>query len=296
MDPAMMQKMQEMDRKLQETQRALEEERKAAQQFMSMAAESGGGGGVDATALIMAMQKQMTEKFAEQQKSMEARMAQIAAAAAASGGGMKRSGLTYAEINAKLAELQAQLFDPNTDERTQEQLNIEYEKLITELESTTEYKEEQVAIRERWKKENEPLNQQALLEVRQGMRSMGDSGVLELLKTKPELKLVLRTPDQLLKLHERDFTSLTTQNLTLQEARALYAAMPSFRKEQEKQVQWVDSLKNKIENEMTKPAKAPPPPIAPKKAVKLPKAPKKAAAGGGGDFLQELLAKRSRKE
>lgn len=126
------------------------------------------------------------------------------------------------------------------------------------------------------------------------MRAMGDAGVLELLKTKPELKLVLRTPDQLLKLHERDFTALTTQNLTLQEARALYAAMPNFRKEQEKQQAWVTMLYNKIENEMAKPAKAPPPPIAPKKAVKLPKAPKK--AGGGGDFLAELMAKRGAKK
>jgi hypothetical protein len=209
---------------------------------------------------------------------------------------LQRSGLTYKEINDKLTEIQKQLFDPNIDERTQEQLNIEYEKLITELEATDEYKQEQTAIREKWKKDNEPLNQTALLEVRQGMRAMGDSGVLELLKTKPELKLVLRTPDQLLKLHERDFTSLTTQNLTLQEARALYAAMPTFRKEQEKQVQWVDSLKNKIENEMNKPSRPPPPPIAPKKEVKLPKPNKKAAAGGGGDFLQELLQKRSRKE
>jgi len=124
---------------------------------------------------------------------------------------------------------------------------------------------------------------------------MGDAGVLDLLKTKPELKLVLRTPEQLLKLHERDFTSLTTQNLSLQEARALYAAMPSFRKEQEKQVAWVDSLKNKIETEMSKPAKAPPPPIPAAKKVTMPKAPKK-AAGGGGDFLAELLAKRAQKD
>ena len=127
------------------------------------------------------------------------------------------------------------------------------------------------------------------------MRAMGDAGVLDLLKTKPELKLVLRTPEQLLKLHERDFTSLTTQNLSLQEARALYAAMPSFRKEQEKQVAWVDSLKNKIETEMSKPAKAPPPPIPAAKKVTMPKAPKK-AAGGGGDFLAELLAKRAQKD
>jgi len=104
---------------------------------------------------------------------------------------------------------------------------------------------------------------QALVEVRQGMRAMGDA-VLELLKSKPELKLALRTPEQLAKLHERDFVSLTTQSLTLQEARALYAAMPTFRKELEKQNAWVDSLKSKIEAEMTRPSRPAPPPIAKK--------------------------------
>jgi len=244
--------------------------------------------------VLQEMNRQMTEKMAEQQKQMEEKMKQYAAMAAASGG-MKRSGLSYKEINEKLAELQKQLFDPNIDDRTQEQLNIDYEKLITELESTDEYKQEQVAAREKWKRENEPLNQQALTEVRQGMRAMGDQGVLELLKTKPELKLALFPPDRIAKLHERDFTSLTTQNLTLQEARALYAAMPPFRKEQEKQIQWVDSLKSKIENEVSKPKFAPPPPIAPKKTIKLPTAPKGGAAKQG-DFLAELMAKRAKKE
>jgi len=162
-DPTMLAKMKEMEDKLMATQRALEEERNAAKQFMTMAADVGTGGGgnnVDAMQLIMAMNKTMAAKFEEQQKQMEEKMRQIAAMAAASGGGGggKKSGLSYKEINEKLAELQKQLFDPNTDERAQEQLNIEYEKLITELEATDEYKAEQVAVREKWKKDNEPLN------------------------------------------------------------------------------------------------------------------------------------------
>jgi len=169
-DPTMLAKMKEMEDKLMATQRALEEERNAAKQFMTMAADVGTGGGgnnVDAMQLIMAMNKTMAAKFEEQQKQMEEKMRQIAAMAAASGGGGggKKSGLSYKEINDKLAELQKQLFDPNTDERAQEQLNIEYEKLITELESTDEYKQEQLAIREKWKKDNEPLNAYALIRV-----------------------------------------------------------------------------------------------------------------------------------
>ena len=87
---------------------------------------------------------------------MEARLAAMMRAAAS--GGAKKSGFTYKEINEKLAEIQQQLFDPNVDDRLQEQLNIQYEKLITELEATEEYKQEQLDARDKWKKDNERLN------------------------------------------------------------------------------------------------------------------------------------------
>jgi len=112
--------------------------------------------------------------------------------------------------------------------------------------------------------------------------------------------MVLNTPEQIMKKHENDFNSLTTQNLTLQEARALFAAMPTFRKEQAKQMLWVESLKSKIENELTKPKKAPPKPPAPHGAGPPPppkfQKPKATAKAGGGDFLQELLQKRKPRE
>jgi maltodextrin utilization protein YvdJ len=44
-----------------------------------------------------------------------------------------------------------------------EALNIEYEKLVTELESTKEYQAEQAAIVQQWKDENLPLNKYVLL-------------------------------------------------------------------------------------------------------------------------------------
>jgi hypothetical protein len=243
--------------------------------------------------------QKLMDKLEASSKLIDEKMSQMKNMAFSGGGAIAKSGLSYAEINAKLAEIQAQLFDPNCDERTQEQLNIQYEKLITELEMTSEYQAEQMELKNKWKKENEPLNNQALQEVRQAMRAMGDAAVLDLLKTKPELRMVLNTPDQITKKHENDFNSLTTQNLTLQEARALFAAMPVFRKEQTKQCLWVESLKNKIENELTKPKKPPPAPRAaggPPAPPKFKKPPASKAAAGGGDFLAELLQKRNRKE
>jgi len=121
-------------------------------------------------------------------------------------------------------------------------------------------------------------------------------------KRKPELKFILRTPDQLLKAHVNDFKQVSTQNLLLIEARALYHNMPVFRKDQEQQGQFVEQLRQKIEIDAAKPAATAPPPIEPKKKVVI--KPKKGGGGGGGgdaggaggDFLQELLLKRKRKE
>jgi len=120
-------------------------------------------------------------------------------------------------------------------------------------------------------------------------------------KRKPELKFILRTPDQLLKAHVNDFKQVSTQNLLLIEARALYHNMPPWRRDQEQQIQFVEQLRQKIELENAKPSKPAPPPIQPKKTVVI-KTKKGGGGGGGGggsgggDFLSELLQKRKRKE
>jgi len=104
------------------------------------------------------------------------------------------------------------------------------------------------------------------------------------------------TPDQINKKHVNDFKGLTTQNLTLEEARALYGVMPEFRKDQESQLMFLGQLKDKIELEVKKPKEKAPPPIVAKKPVVFKKPPpgKPGAGGdaGGGDFLAELVKKR----
>lgn len=80
------------------------------------------------------------------------------------------------------------------------------------------------------------MSSKALRDIRVSLRALGDQGCLALFKKKPELRMVLNTPDQIMKKHVNDFNALTTQSLNEQEARALYAAMPQFRKDQEKQL------------------------------------------------------------
>jgi len=192
----------------------------------------------------------------------------------------------------KMNEIQKKLFDDSTDERESEVLNIEYEKLVTELESTDEYKKEQLAAIQQWKTENTPLNRAALEDVLAELASYNPNKKVGIFKKKPELKLLELTKDQILKKHANDFKSLTSQNLTLTEARALYECLPEFRKDQDVQLSFLSQIKEKIENEMKKPKKLPPPIIAvnpPKfKAPNL----SSTSSGGDGDFLAELLRKR----
>lgn len=111
---------------------------------------------------------------------------------------------------------------------------------------TPEYLAEQAELANKWKKENEPLNQYvefnstvvlinfraALEQVRTKLATMPAAERNTLLGRKPELKFLGFNHDQIMKKHVNDFKGVTTQNLDEQEARALYAAMPAFRKEQ----------------------------------------------------------------
>eukprot|EP01126_Amoeba_proteus_P062162 TRINITY_DN8411_c0_g1_i8.p1 TRINITY_DN8411_c0_g1~~TRINITY_DN8411_c0_g1_i8.p1 ORF type:complete len:126 (-),score=39.91 TRINITY_DN8411_c0_g1_i8:364-741(-) len=121
---------------------------------------------------------------------------------------------------------------------------------------------------------------------------MQSSSRTKLLVRKPELKFVGYTPEVIAKKHANDFSGCTTQNLTEEEARALYACMPKFRKDQEKQIQFVEQLKNKIESEMKKPKTKAPPPIQATKKVVFKKPSGGGIIGGAPGFLDELMRKR----
>lgn len=51
-------------------------------------------------------------------------------------------------------------------------------------------------------------------------------------KRKPELKFIEASTDEISKKHANDFKGVTTQNLSLEEARAIFANLPEFRKDQ----------------------------------------------------------------
>jgi len=204
---------------------------------------------------------------------------------------VRNTGMSYKEIQEKMEEIQKKLFDPDIEERESEALNIEYEKLVTELESTKEYQAEQAAVIQQWKDENIPLNKAALEKIRSELASFPPMKKTAALKRKPELKFLDCDFDQINKKHVNDFKGLTTQNLTLEEARALYACMPDFRKDQEVQLSFLGQLKEKIETEVKKPKHKPPPPIVATKTVVMKKPVSKPGGDngdGGGDFFARV--------
>jgi len=300
--------LEEMEKRLRETESQLVTERSTSSVLLDAINSKSGEDLAEAHKDVqIAMLKQQTEllmkKLEENSKRVEDQLSAITNRVdnmkfTGGGGGpaVHKSGLSYEEINAKMNEIQIKLFDENTPEKEAEALNIEYEKLVTELESTPEYQKEQEEIANKWKRENEPLNQAALEQTRAKLAAMSAQDRNTLLGRKGELKFLGFTPDQISKKHVNDFKGVTTQNLDETEARALYGCMPAFRKDQEAQMQFVEQLKNKIETEMKKPKTKPPPPIQAAKKVVFKKPPAGAAAGagagGGGGFLDELLKKR----
>ena len=71
---------------------------------------------------------------------------------------MRNTGFSPSELESKMSEIQVKLFDENIEERELEALNIEYEKLIIELESKKEYIDQIYFEKSVWNNENADVN------------------------------------------------------------------------------------------------------------------------------------------
>jgi len=296
--------MKELQDRLADTEKKLLNEKNQSSQFWDVLNGKSGqeleAAQKDLTIMFLKTQtEQLMQRLDEQANLMkqkfqdiDTKIEKVATMGPVGGTTVRNTGMSYTEIQAKMEEIQRKLFDENIEERESEALNIEYEKLVTELESTKEYQAEQAATEKAWRDENLPLNKSALERLRAELASFPPMKKTAALKRKPELKFLDCDFDQIMKKHVNDFKGLTTQNLTLEETRALYACMPEFRKDQESQLQFVGQLKEKIENEVKKPKIKPPPPIVAKKPVVFKAPPVRGGNAPQGDFLAELMKKR----
>jgi len=228
------------------------------------------------------------DKLDEKLKKLE-RFEEMMKSGAFMGGGMSMRG--YEELKKELEELQKVIFDDSTSEKDKAAANIKLEKVMRDIERTSEFQEEQRKQKEAWKKENEPKNKSAYERVFSQLKreyQSGSAAFREKMEKKSELALVLISPDDIKQKHESDFRNYVL-DLSEAELRAIFHNLPTFRPDQETQKRFVETLRNKID-QCSK--GGPPPPPAVKRTGKKWK-PKKAPSGGGGGggFLGELLQK-----
>eukprot|EP01127_Copromyxa_protea_P008398 TRINITY_DN1928_c0_g1_i1.p1 TRINITY_DN1928_c0_g1~~TRINITY_DN1928_c0_g1_i1.p1 ORF type:complete len:884 (+),score=230.17 TRINITY_DN1928_c0_g1_i1:301-2952(+) len=207
------------------------------------------------------------------------------------GGGGALLGMSYKEVQKKLAELQARLFAEDIDPAEAQTLNVEYEKMTNEMEKMPEFIAEQKKAEERWKRENYEANKEAYGRVMSLLQKMPAARRDATLKKEPCLVLLGLSPDRIKKKHKNDWRTVSPHNLNLEQARAIYFCLPEFRPDQEEQCRFVDGLKQKIDD--LKKKTPPPKPITATRKVVIPKTAPGAGAGPGG-FLEELLRKRKK--
>jgi len=204
------------------------------------------------------------------------------------GGGSEGDSLSYPDLLAKLAEIQKKLMGDQLDPRDQETLNVDYEKLTNQLEKRPEYHQEQEASEIKWRAENNATNRVALKKLWDELKQLPDEERTKRLKKDPVLHLLTLSKDRILKKHEGDWAALTPHTLTLIEARAIYAVLPVFKREQQRQQQFVEGLKTKIEELKKKETTPVEKPIKASRKVTF----KRPEGGTPGAFLEELMQRR----
>jgi hypothetical protein len=225
----------------------------------------------------------------DQLEQMYSRLdAQVKAGAFGGGGGEPT--MTTEELKKQIEEMQRVIFDPNSSEKQIADANIQLEKLMLEYEKSPEYRQQ----KEEKRLANEKLNKAALERVKAALRSMTPEQLKQRLTDNPELKLVLMEPNAILKMHQNDFKNFAMRGLSIDEVRALRGCVPTFRKDQRVQVDWVDSLEAKIDEMAANAVKPPPakPKKEPKSSAKKWKKPLQGAAAKAGDIFAELLARK----
>eukprot|EP00026_Physarum_polycephalum_P001700 Phypoly_transcript_01702.p1 GENE.Phypoly_transcript_01702~~Phypoly_transcript_01702.p1 ORF type:complete len:974 (+),score=211.05 Phypoly_transcript_01702:222-3143(+) len=210
------------------------------------------------------------------------------------GGGDSGDGRSYAELKAELESIQAVIFDETGKytEKEKEDANIKYEKVSQEFQQTPEYKAEVAAALEEKRRVNEPLNKAALekmVKVYYAEAIRDDPIIKDKVQKNPELLLIGMDPKAILSKHQNDFAQYMLRNLSLDELRAIRASLPKFRNDQKRQIDWMESLEQKIEQVSKEPPKKPAAKKAPAIKIKT-----KPAGSGGGDFLAELMARQKR--
>jgi len=213
------------------------------------------------------------------------------------------AGRSYTELKVEMEALQKIIFDDTVHDKEKEDANIKFEKVFGELQNTEEYRRELAQIAEEKRRINEPLNKDALekmMKILTPENLRTNEELKDRLMQNPELLLIGLDPKSIIAKHQNDFAGYFMRGLTLVELRAIRASLPKFRKDQKRQLEWVETLENRIEAVSKDPPKAakkaaPKPPASLTKKKVAQQAKLKAGAPPG-DLFAELKKKRLQME
>lgn len=178
------------------------------------------------------------------------------------GGGHNGPVRNAEEIMKEIQETQMVIFDDKSTEKQIADANIQLEKLMQEYEQTPECRN----AKEEKRQANEKLNKAALEKVKVAFKSLSPDQMKERLTHNPELRIILMEPQAILKWHQNDFKMFAIRGLTAEELRAIRGNLPTFRRDQQIQLGWVESVESKIDELEANASKPPPPKPASKPA------------------------------
>eukprot|EP01125_Pyxidicula_operculata_P010968 TRINITY_DN3600_c1_g2_i1.p1 TRINITY_DN3600_c1_g2~~TRINITY_DN3600_c1_g2_i1.p1 ORF type:complete len:299 (+),score=88.06 TRINITY_DN3600_c1_g2_i1:112-897(+) len=206
-------------------------------------------------------------------------------------GAVETSSVSYDDLKQQMQDIQLRLYSDDCSPAEMETLNIEYERLEKILEKMPEFLAAKEKEEEAWSIQNHEENESAHRLIFWNLENTPTSEKEKRFRQAPALKLVTYNPEKILKLHDNDWTTFVSHGLNLLEARAVFFSLPKFRKDQTKQLQFMESVKNKIEDlkNQTFVAK----PIVAKKQVKLQR-PQTSTTSSEGGFLEELVQRRKK--
>jgi len=157
----------------------------------------------------------------------------------------KRSAAT---IRSEIDKLQVIIMSDVSDKKERETANMKIDRLFTELFNTEEYKADIKHQQQEKIRINEPLNKQALSNVLRRYSVNGNDEELSSRKKQyPALALIGLEANLILGKHQNDFNQFLLGDLCEEELRAIRASLPVFKKDQRKQLEFVETLELKID-------------------------------------------------
>jgi len=159
---------------------------------------------------------------------------------------------TVATIRSEIERLATVILNDNVEKRAREAANMKIDRLYVELFATEEYKADVKRDQEERSKINDPLNQVALKNMLEKIIN-GDEEFRIRRKQYLALQLIGLDKDIIMGKHQSDYNVYPLSDLSEEELRAIRASLPTYRKEQRRQLEFVEALELRIQQVKTLP-------------------------------------------